>query len=237
MKSLNCVIIEDNPVDRLLLEEYLEKYSFIHITGTFVNPVESLEHLKTNIINILFLDVDMPVINGIDFLKSLPDPPPCIMVTAHPEYAIDAFDVQAIDYLLKPVKPERLDLAIQRILELQEIKSKAIQYSMHFENDFLMIKEGTVLNKVHIADILYLEALTNYTKVVTVQKKYITLNNLKSFLDHLPAKRFLRIHRSYAVAVDKIRGVYKNELLVDAQKLPLGKTYRQEVKKLFTESN
>jgi DNA-binding LytR/AlgR family response regulator len=237
MKSLNCVIIEDNPVDRLLLEEYLEKYSFIHITGTFVNPVESLEHLKTNLINILFLDVDMPVINGIDFLKSMADPPPCIMVTAHPEYAIDAFDVQAVDYLLKPVKPERLDIAIQRTLELQEIKSKAVQYSMHFEIDFLMIKEGTVLNKVHIADILYLEALTNYTKVVTVQKKYITLNNLKSFLDHLPPKRFLRIHRSYAVAVDKIRGVYKNELLIETQRLPLGKTYRQEVKKLFTESN
>ncbi|HEY8898391.1 MAG TPA: LytTR family DNA-binding domain-containing protein [Niastella sp.] len=237
MKPLNCVIIEDNPVDRLLLEEYLAGYSFINITGAFVNPVESLEHLKTHIINILFLDVDMPVINGIDFLKTLPDPPPCIMVTAHPEYAIDAFDVQAIDYLLKPVKPERLEKAIQRVLELQEIKSKAVQYSMHFENDFLMIKEGTVLNKVHVADILYLEALTNYTKVVTVQKKYITLNNLKSFLDHLPEKRFLRIHRSYAVAVDKIQGVYKNELLIGEQRLPLGKTYRQEVKKLFTESN
>jgi DNA-binding LytR/AlgR family response regulator len=88
-----------------------------------------------------------------------------------------------------------------------------------------------------MADILYLEALTNYTKVVTVQKKYITLNNLKSFLDHLPPKRFIRIHRSYAVAVDKIQGVYKNELSVNEQRLPLGKTYRQEVKKLITESN
>lgn len=237
MKPLSCVIIEDNPVDRLLLEEYLANYPFIRVTGAFVNPVESLEHFKTHIINLLFLDVDMPVINGIDFLKTLSDPPPCIMVTAHPEYAIDAFDVQAIDYLLKPVKPDRLDKAIQRVLELQEIKSKAVQYSMHFENDFLMIKEGTVLNKVNIADILYLEALTNYTKVVTVQKKYITLNNLKSFLDNLPQKRFLRIHRSYAVAVDKIQGVYKNELLIGEQRLPLGKTYRQEVKKLFTESN
>ncbi|MBO9202122.1 MULTISPECIES: LytR/AlgR family response regulator transcription factor [Niastella] len=237
MKLLNCVIIEDNPVDRLVLEEYLSKYSFINITAKFPNPVESLEYLKTHIINILFLDVDMPVINGIDFLKTFPDPPPCIMVTAHPEYAIDAFEVQAIDYLLKPVKPERLDVAIQRTLELQEIKSKAVQYSMHFENDFLMIKEGTVLNKVNIADILYLEALTNYTKVVTMHKKYITLNNLKSFLDNLPPKRFLRIHRSYAVAVDKIRGVYKNELQIVEQRLPLGKTYRQEIKKLFTESN
>jgi len=237
MKHLNCVIIEDTLVDRLLLEEYLSRYSFITVAGSFANPLESVEHLKTHVTNLLFIDVDMPVLSGIDFLKSMTDPPPSIFVTVHPEFAIDAFDIQAIDYLLKPVKPDRLDKAIQRAIELQEIKSKALQYNLHFENDYLMIKEGTAVNKVHVADIVYLEALTNYTKVITEQKKYITLNNLKSFMDHLPENKFLRIHRSYAVAVNKIRGLYKNELLVGEQRLPLGKTYRQQVKKLIADNN
>jgi len=237
MKHLNCVIIEDTLVDRLLLEEYLSRYSFITVAGSFANPLESVEHLKTHVTNLLFIDVDMPVLSGIDFLKSMTNPPPSILVTVHPEFAIDAFDIQAIDYLLKPVKPDRLDKAIQRAIELQEIKSKALQYNLHFENDYLMIKEGTAVNKVHVADIVYLEALTNYTKVITEQKKYITLNNLKSFMDHLPENKFLRIHRSYAVAVNKIRGLYKNELLVGEQRLPLGKTYRQQVKKLIADNN
>jgi DNA-binding LytR/AlgR family response regulator len=237
MKPLNCVIIEDNQVDRLLLEEYLSTYPFLTITASFTNPIESLEYLKRGVTDLLFIDFDMPFINGIDFVKSFPDAPPCIFITVHPEFAIDAFDIQAIDYVLKPVKPERLEKAIQRTMELLDIKSKALQYNLQFENDFLMIKEGTSISKVNIADIFYLEALTNYTKVVTAQKKYITLNNLKSFLDYLPQNRFMRIHRSYAVAVDKIQGLYKNEIQVGEQRLPLGKTYRQDVKKLMNEAS
>jgi len=233
MKNLHCVIIDDNRLDRMLLEEYISRHSFLSIAGSFHNAVESLEFIQRGNIDLLFIDVDMPVINGIDFLKSLQNPPPCIFVTVHPEFAIDAFDIQAIDYLLKPVKQERLDRAIQRTLELFEIKAKAVEYSLLFENDFLMIKEGTAVSKVNIHEILYLEALTNYTKIITARKNYITLNNLKNFLDHLPVDRFLRIHRSYAVAIDKIQGLDGNDLVVAEHRLPLGKTYRYEVKKLI----
>src|SRR5882757_202122 len=173
MKNLHCVIIDDNRLDRMLLEEYISRHSFLSIAGSFHNAVESLEFIKRGNIDLLFIDVDMPVINGIDFLKSLQNPPPCIFVTVHPEFAIDAFDIQAIDYLLKPVKQERLDRAIQRTLELFEIKAKAVEYSLLFENDFLMIKEGSAVSKVNIHEILYLEALTNYTKIITARKNYI----------------------------------------------------------------
>lgn len=235
MNPLHCVIIEDNEVDKALLEEYLSQYPFIQVTGSFTNPVESLEHLKRGDTQLLFIDVDMPVINGIDFVKSSEYVSNCIFVTAHPEYAADAFDVQAIDYVVKPFRQERLDKAIQRALELLEIRSKALQYSSFFEQDYLMIKEGTAVNKVSISEIVYLEALTNYTKVITAKRKYITLNNLKNFLDYLPPARFIRIHRSYAVAIDKISGIDKNDLLINEQRLPLGKTYRQEVKKRIQE--
>lgn len=235
MKLLNCVIIEDNEVDRTLMEEYLSQYSFLKRTGSFSNPVESLEHLQRGDTDLLFIDIDMPVINGIDFLRSMQNPPNCIFVTGHPEFAVDAFDIHAIDYILKPIKPDRLDKAIQRTLELLEIKAKALQYSLYVENDYLMIKEGTTLNKVNIGDIVYLEALTNYTKVITDKKRFVTLTNLKNFLDYLPSARFLRIHRSYAVAIDKVARMDKNELLVGEQRLPLGKTYRHEVKKRIRE--
>jgi DNA-binding LytR/AlgR family response regulator len=235
MKPLNCVIIEDNEIDRTLLEEYLSHYPFLQRTGSFSNPLESMEHISHGDTDLLFIDIDMPVINGIDFLRSLQHPPQCIFVTVHPEFAVDAFDIQAIDYVLKPIRPDRLERAIQRTIELMEIKDKALQYNLHVEQDYLMIKEGTTVNKVNINEIVYLEALTNYTKVITDRKKFITLNNLKNFLDYLPASRFIRIHRSYAVAIDKINGIDKNELLVGEQRLPLGKTYRQDVKKRIRE--
>lgn len=238
MKMLNCVVIDDNEVDRSLLLAYLSKYPYLRITGSFTNPVESLDHLQQTATDLLFVDIDMPVINGIDFMKSVQQPAlNCIFVTAHPEYAADAFDVQAVDYILKPIKEERLDKAVQRTLELLEIRSKAIQYSLFIENDYLMIKEGTSISKVNINDIEYLEALTNYTKVITAKRKYITLNNLKNFLDYLPTTRFIRIHRSYAVAIGKIEGMDKNEVLIAGQRLPLGKTFRQEVKKKIQENS
>lgn len=235
MKPLNCVIIEDNEVDRTLLEEYLSQYAYIKRTGSFSNPLESLEHVKRGDTDLLFIDIDMPVINGIEFLRLLQNPPQCIFVTAHPEYAVDAFDIQAVDYVLKPIKIDRLERAIHRSLELMDIKSKALQYNLQVEQDFLMIKEGTTVNKVHIGEIVYLEALTNYTKVITARKKFITLNNLKNFLDYLPSTRFMRIHRSYAVAIDKVNAIDKNELLIGDQRLPLGRTYRQDVKKKIKE--
>ncbi|MEI9947379.1 MAG: LytTR family DNA-binding domain-containing protein [Chitinophagaceae bacterium] len=236
MGLFNCVIVEDNPIDRALLEDYISSSNLFRIAGSFSHPLESLELLQGGDIAVLFSDIDMPGINGIDFFKSLQNPPLCIFVTVHPEFAIDAFDVHAVDYVLKPLRPGRLDKAIQRTMELMEIRSKALQYDLRVEKDYLMIKEGTLSSKVNISDIIYLEALTNYTKIITREKKYITLQNLKNFMEYLPPKFFLRIHRSYAVAVNRISGIDTNELIVEEQRLPLGKTYRNEVRKFVRTS-
>jgi two-component system LytT family response regulator len=235
MKILNCVVIDDHRLERMLLEEYISKYSYLKIAASFQNPVESLDFIRQGNTDLLFIDVDMPLMSGIELLKSLSCPPPCIFVTVHPEYAIDAFDIQAIDYLLKPVNPDRLDKAIHRTLELFEIKDKATQYSLRLEKDFLMIKEGTTVSKVYMHEIIYLEALTNYTKIVTGTRNYITLNNLKNFLDELPKEKFLRIHRSYAVAIDKIKKFSGSDLQIEKHSLPLGKTYRHDVKKILND--
>jgi DNA-binding LytR/AlgR family response regulator len=231
-QTLYSIIIEDNEIDREMLSESLRKYSFIQIQGIFTNPIEALEILKSGKIDLIFSDIDMPGINGIDFFKTQRNPPLCIFVTVHPEYAIEAFDVQAVDYIMKPIRLERLDKAIQRTLELLEIKSKALQYTLQFEQDALMIREGNESTKVFSRDILFLEALTNYTKVVTQKKNYITLQNLKGFLDHLPKDKFIRIHRSYAVSLEKIDGYTTSEIVIGEHHLPIGKTYRQSVKSL-----
>jgi DNA-binding LytR/AlgR family response regulator len=231
-QTLNSIIIEDNDIDREMLCLSLQKYPFIHLSGIFTNPIESLEMLKSGKVDLIFSDIDMPEINGIEFFKTQMNPPLCIFVTVHPEYAIDAFDVQAVDYIMKPIREERLDKAIQRTLELIEIKSKAIQYTLQFEQDFMMIREGNESTKVYARDILFLEALTNYTKVVTEKKTYITLQNLKGFLDHLPKEKFIRIHRSYAVSREKIDGFATSEIVIGPHHLPIGKTYRQTVKNL-----
>jgi two-component system LytT family response regulator len=235
-KPLKCIIIDDSELDRLVIERMVLEDPRFSLAGVFSNPVESLECLASGGVDLIFLDINMPLLSGIDFLNSLPAPPVCIFITLYPEYAPDAFEANAIDYLLKPVKADRFGKAADRVIEYQAIKEKALKYDLSFEEEFLIIKEGTQINKVLHNEIIYLEALTNYTKIVTTQKKFITLHNLKNLVAKLPQDRFLRIHRSYAVAMDKIRSIAKNELLVNKETLPIGKSYRQFISERFLNS-
>lgn len=237
MEPINCVIIDDEEIDRMLVEEYVRSTPGLHLTGTFSNALESFDTIDSKDVELLFLDIDMPVISGVDFLKKLEHPPLCIFITSHPEFALDAFELHAVDYILKPVKKERFDLAIERAFELISIRQKALHYDLNFENDRLTIKEGTSINKVLINDIIYLEALTNYTKVVTKGRKYITLNNLKNFMEELPQDKFLRVHRSYAVAKNKINSAKDGEILLGEFKVPMGKTYKKLVNKILMEND
>jgi DNA-binding LytR/AlgR family response regulator len=236
MKPINCIIIDDEEIDRLLIKDYVETSRNLKLFGTYSNAVESLNAMRTENIDLLFLDIDMPIINGIDFLKKFERHPLCIFITSHPEFALDAFELHAVDYLLKPVKKGRFDVAVERADELISIRKKALDYDLNFEKETLTIKEGTSINKVKVNDIIYLEALTNYTKVVTVARKFITLKNLKSFLEELPPDKFLRIHRSYAVAKNKISSLQYDEVVIEGHELPLGKTYRKQIKRFLSEN-
>jgi DNA-binding LytR/AlgR family response regulator len=155
----------------------------------------------------------------------------CIFITAHPEYALEGFEAHALDYIVKPLKFERFEKAILRAKEYLEIKKKAILYDLEFGNNLLTIKEGTTIIQIKINDIIYLEALGDYTKIITPDKKYLTLHNLKNFIEKLPEKKFVRIHRSFAVAKDKITRLDQNELILEKVKLPIGKTFRREMNK------
>jgi DNA-binding LytR/AlgR family response regulator len=236
MKPINCLIIDDEEIDRLLIKDYVASSPNLKLIGTYSNAFESLNAMRAENIDLLLLDIDMPVINGVDFLKTFETHPLCIFITSHPEFALDAFELHAVDYLLKPVKKDRFDVAVARADELIGIRKKALSYDLSFEKETLTIKEGTSINKVMFDDIIYLEALTNYTKVVTRARKYITLKNLKNFLEKLPPEKFLRIHRSYAVAKNKITSLQHDEVVIGEHKLPLGKTYRKQIKRLLSEN-
>jgi DNA-binding LytR/AlgR family response regulator len=230
---INCLIIDDDRLDTLVIDNNIATIPSFRLMATYSNPIESLEFVRAGSVDLLFLDVHMPALNGVDFLKSLDHPPLCIFITQHAEYAIEAFEAQAIDYLLKPVKPERFRQAANRAIDYFAIREKALQYSFRFDNDFLLVKEGSSTTKVLVNDILYIEALANYTRIITVDRKLITLSNLKQFMQQLPADRFLRIHRSYAVALEKVKTVLLSEVIVGDTPIPIGKLYRQEMIRRF----
>lgn len=232
---INCLIIDDERLDRLIIEEKIAEIPMFRLVGSYTNPVECLELIRGGQIDLLLMDINMPLLNGVEFLRATPDPPLCIFITKHPEYAIEAFEAHAIDYLLKPIKSDRFMKAADRVMEYFEIKKKALEYSLHFDNDFLLVKEGSRLSRVSTNKILYIEALANYTKVVTTDMNHITLTNLKRFMEQLPRERFMRVHRSYAVAIDKVSSVKAGEVSVQDKMIPVGKNYRQSVLMRFQE--
>jgi two-component system LytT family response regulator len=235
---INCLVIDDNEADRWAIEKLIGLYPQFRFIASFANPLESLELIPQA--DLLLLDIDMPLINGLHFLSSLSQPPPCVFITSHPEYALDAFEVNALDFLTKPLKVDRFENALLRAKAYLEIKEKARLYELTVEKDTLLIKEGRQTIRLQVSDILYLEALKDYTKVITHTRDYqtktemyMTLMNLKNFMSRLSQQRFVRIHRSYAVALDKITKFNGDEIQVGGIKLPVGQVFKQEVERLF----
>jgi DNA-binding LytR/AlgR family response regulator len=234
MPNVSCIIIEDNEFDRIIIEQYVNQVSFLQLFGSYENVLDAQAVLRSSGIQLLLTDIDMPVLNGLDFFKSLSNPPLCIFITAHPEYALDGFELHALDFIVKPLKYGRFEQAVNRAKEYLEIKGKAELYNIEFENNRLFIKDGSSTIQLKFSDIVYLEALGDYTKIITMEKKYLTLQNLKTFIEKLPEDKFLRIHRSFAIAKDKVNVFKDNEFILGDIKLPVGKTFRRNVNKSMT---
>lgn len=229
MELISCIIVDDSELDRLSIEAYVEQIPFLKLEGSFASSLDCIGIIEQKNIELLLLDIDMPEISGIEFFSALKNPPLCIFITSHPEYALEGFETHALDFLVKPAKFERFQRSALRAQEFLQIKDKARLYDVNFADDFLTIKESYDFIQIKISDIIYLEALKDYTKVITLQKTYLTLSNLKNFFEKLPGNRFLRIHRSFAVSINQIKKMEQNELLVSRVRLPVGRTFRNEV--------
>lgn len=221
--KISCLIVDDEPLAQDVLQSYVKQAPQLELIGVCNNAIEALEKMKLSSIDLIFLDIQMPEITGIDFLRSLKDPPMVIFTTAYQNYAIEGFELNAIDYLLKPFSEERFNKAVRKAEELSKLKEEHYQR----EDDYIFIKSDQKLQKIYYADIIFIEALADYVKIHTPDKRYITLQTMKNMEEKLPDKFFKRVHRSYIVSLDKIKTLVGSAVEVEGQKIPIGKNYKE----------
>ena len=223
---LTCIIIDDEPIARKGLKEYIQDVDFLNLVGEFEHPLKAMEVLTREKIDLILLDIQMPKITGPDFLKTLSMQPMVIFTTAYPQYAVQGFELNAIDYLVKPFSFDRFVKAVMKAKTRKESeKSSAIDA----EETHFFIKTDSKLVKVYYDDILFAEALQNYVAIHTKDKKLVTYLTFKSIEDHLPPTQFLKIHKSYIVAMSRIDSIEGNELKIANHSLPISRTLKEEV--------
>jgi DNA-binding LytR/AlgR family response regulator len=227
--TIRCVIIDDEPIARKGLKEYIQDVEFLQLAGEFDNPLKAADTIVREKIDLLFLDIQMPKMTGLEFLKTLAHPPMVIFTTAYPQYAVEGFELNAIDYLLKPFSFERFWKAAMKARSMRESSSQPVQAAVPAEPDYFFIKSDNKLIKIAYDEILFVEALQNYAAVHTTDKKYITYLTFRSIEEHLPASRFIRTHKSYIVAANKVESIEGNDIKIGQHHIPISRTERESV--------
>ncbi|HEV7783498.1 MAG TPA: LytTR family DNA-binding domain-containing protein [Chitinophagaceae bacterium] len=225
--SINCIVIDDEPLARKGIKEYIADVDFLELVGEFDNPVKATEQIGKGDVQLLFLDIQMPKITGLDFFKTLQNPPPVIFTTAYPQYALEGFEVNALDYLVKPVSFARFLAAALKAKEYYEVREKNTGSSA--DTDYFFIKADNKLVKLIFDEVLYVEALQNYVTIHTATKKYMTYLTFKAVEDYLPADKFLKVHKSYIVAASKIDSIEGNDIRIGQQHIPISRNQKEEV--------
>jgi two-component system LytT family response regulator len=230
------MIVEDEPLARNLLTEYVKKVSFLKLVQACSSPLEALEILRNNPVDILFLDIQMPEITGITLLKILQKKPLVILTTAYSEYALESYELDVVDYLLKPVTFDRflkaVDKASQRLTSgTPNVSVEKI--SVESTQPFVFVKDGTKLVRINLDDILYVEGLKDYVTIHTKTQKVVSLQRLKSLEMQLPPEKFTRIHHSYIVAIKAIDVVHKSDVQIGQTTIPISDSYKKAFRDLI----
>lgn len=228
--KITCLIVDDEPLARNLLKEYVGKVPYLELAGTCASAMEAMEVLRGQPVDLLLLDIQMPDITGTMFIKTLQRKPLVVFTTAYSEYALESYELDVVDYLLKPVTFERFLRAIDKVSQrLEQGKSRPSELpgAAEGESSFIFVKDGTKLVKVRWEDILYIEGLKDYVTIHTREQKIVTLQRLKTLEGQLPPAKFMRIHNSYIVALDAIDVVHRNEVQIGKALLPISDSYRK----------
>ncbi len=223
---IRCIIVDDEPLGQQVIERYIIQTEGMELVAKCSNAVEAHNILKQKAIDLMFLDIKMPVVSGIDFLKSFDHPPAVIFTTAYSGYAIDGFELSAVDYLLKPVTYSRFKKAISKFLKQSGQVNEAVK-------KFIYIKAGGKLIKIVHEDILYAESMRDYMKVVTKNEKHVTHLTMKSLVGLLPAPDFVQVHRSFIVHTAYITSISKKEIVISQYKIPIGNNFKETVDELI----
>ncbi|HET6255953.1 MAG TPA: LytTR family DNA-binding domain-containing protein [Puia sp.] len=224
-KKIRCVITDDEPFARKGLQGYAAQIDFLDLRGVCENAVELNSLLKREPVDLLFLDIEMPYMTGIDFLKHFPGAPKVIFTTAYEKYALQGFELEVLDYLLKPIPFERFLRAANKAYDYFH----GLQTAGAPVEDYIFVKADSKLEKIHFADILFAEALENYVAIYTREKKVISHLTLKMLQDKLPGAAFVQPHKSYVIAIDKINSIEGNILHIDHYQVPISKHQKEEI--------
>jgi len=231
--KLNCLVIDDEPAVRRIIEEYICETDFLNFVGSLPNPATAADLINTHEVNLLFLDVQMPKMNGIDFLRTLDNPPMVIMITAYSEYALQGYELNVMDYLLKPISPERFLKACQKAKEFWELKTLSLsdgqsglkpELRTHF-----FIRCNSQYERIRFDELLFVEAADNYVILQTSGKKLSTYLTFKAVSDYLPSDQFIKVHKSFIVAMDKIESIDGEKIRIAEHSVPISRGMRSSV--------
>ncbi len=234
--KIKCLVLDDEPLAIKIIKKHLENFEDFEVTHACNNPIEAFNLLAQEPIDLIFLDINMPRLNGIEFIQNLNASPFIIITTAYREYAVEGFELDVMDYLVKPISLKRLMRALNKVtrfINLQnEFSKNSINNSLELleKKQYFFVKVGKKMVKIHFNDILYIESLKDYVSIKTITKDYITHYNLSAITKLIPEYEFMRIHRSFTIAVNKVKAIEGNCIHIHDKRIPIGRNYVKEVK-------
>ncbi len=231
--KIKCVLIDDEPLALKVLQNYFNNFPDFEIIGVFHNSLEAIDFINNNQIDAIFLDINMPIMTGFELIGLIVDKPKIVITTAFREFAAESYDLEVLDYLVKPIPLPRFIKCINKITTEFNIKNNIKE--VHRVEPHIFIKVDKKMMKINIDDILYIEGMKEYIKIVTIEKTYITHKSLTSLTEELPLDRFMRIHKSYTIALNKIKSIEGNRIQIHSLTIPIGRNYSKEVKSKILE--
>ena len=232
--KIKCILIDDEPLAIKVLQNYFTNFSDFEIIGSFNNALEALEFINNNGVDAVFLDINMPMMTGFELISLIENKTRVIITSAFREFAVESYDLDVLDYLLKPIPLPRFVKCINKITAEFNLKNN-IKIENQRIDSHIFIKVDKKMIKINIDEILFIEGMKEYIKVITVDKTYITHKSLTSLSDELPADRFIRIHKSYTIAIDKVKSIEGNRIQIHSYTIPIGRNYSKEVKSKILE--
>lgn len=229
---LSCLIIDDEPLAREVLAGYIASLDTVCVAESFSNAFDALRYLESHTVDVLFLDIEMPEMNGIDFLKSLKHPPITVFTTAFRDYAFEGFELGVIDFLLKPVSRARFQLSLDKISDFLSLKTSDTDLEASNEApEFIFVKSGVNRVKLFFADVMYIQGLKDYAIIHSITGKIVTKGSIKHMQDLFPAHLFIRVHKSFIVSKSRVGRIQKNKIIIGDHQIPIGRNYKEDLER------
>jgi DNA-binding LytR/AlgR family response regulator len=236
MQQYNCIIIEDEPLAAEILQDYIADIPFLKLKKTYGDALNALDDLRSNDVDVIFLDINLPKLKGLEFIQTLKNPPHIIITTAYHEYALQGYDLNIVDYLLKPIEFSRFLRAINKLKMLTSARAAVSPVFIPNDTNYMFVNTGKKKVKIYFNDILYIESLKEYVRIFTPDKTVTTKFQLGQIEEQLPKADFLRIHRSFLVAKEKIDAFTSTAIEIGAKQLPIGRSYKELVMNILERS-